>query len=380
MRLKTLNGAPLCHQLDFSESSLLDIGKCRGFHAISLPSTSVLKWRRITNNGVRLRTEWSQPYVARGSSRRNTLNVSLSISYPDKASALLDGDSTSHDSTFSLSEQSPTPDDFLQHSLIFHDALLSSQVLPDDNPDTTFSSSFSHTTSFDTTLSSFNDSSRAGENMLPLQLPSTIAITPLRTLPNAQHLRSIYPQTLTPNFLCVLTTAPHRREVLVRKGAYKMDLWEIITADDTRQDFKISFWFRPLTKQTDKHPHLQNLLLQTLGCVKVGDVLLLRNIALASFRDVVYGQSLNTTITRAHTSIDVLARGGGVSLRRLDALPESVSEALKRVQKWAKAHVAAPGIGSRKRKGSPTGEDKELERSFASLEHESLPPDTMEMI
>jgi hypothetical protein len=383
MRLKTLNGAPLSTSLDFGEHALLDPSKCEHFdiHKISTStasSTASLKWRALAPRNTRLQTGWSQPYLPRGED-----NADASISLPDLGTSptfpteLL----TQLDTTLSFEEEPSVADDFLQQSLIFHDTLLSSQVAQDATADQSASSSSFLTTSFGTSISEMSSPSRIEGQTVIMQVPPKMTTAPIGTLPSAQHLRSIYPQTPTPNLLCVLTTNPERREVFVRRGGFKMDLCEITVADDTKSGFKVTFWLRPPRESNNEQSHAQQLLLQELERMKVGDILLLRNIALTSFRDVVYGQSLNPIIARARTTIDVLMKSSGVSVGQLSGLPVPVFETFTRVKRWARTHVAVNEGGSRKRKETSTAKDRSGKRRVTSpLPDDSLPPDTMEAV
>ena len=379
MRLKTLNGAPLSEQLDFSEHSLVEIEKCSGFSSISrVPQSKALKWRRITSEGTRLHTGWSQTYFPGNYVHHDASSTSLSIPFAEKSLADLAQENATA-STFDA--QSSLVDDYLEQSLIFHDTLLSSQVLADEENNASYSSSSFLTTSFETSFLSLGGPDEVDGPTLFLQMPSTVAITPLGSLPNAQQLRSIYPKTLTPNFLCVLMAGPERRQVFVQKGGHRMDLWELIVADDTRSDFKVSIWLRPSREPTKAESKPQNVLFQTLESLQVGDILFLRNIVLTSFRQNVYGQSLKSTIARARTTIDVLMRSNGVMVQRIDALSETFTETFKRVQRWARAHVALDGVGARKRKASSVNDDRNPNRSLVLPEKDDyLPPDTMESI
>lgn len=384
MRLKLLNGAPLREQLDFSNDSLLDIAKCDNFsakpwHGQSTEEEVRLKWRDIGLKNARLHTEWSQPHLPGTGLQGAQNNHSFAIPGIEESSALPDYDTTNLGTTLMLNEELSATDDYLQHSLIFYDTLMSSQVVRDVAEDNTVTSSSFLTMSFGTTASGTSSHSPMDSHVLVLQVPSAMAVTPLGSLPSAQHLRSIYPQTPTPNFLCALMTTPERREVFVRKGGYKMSLWEITVGDDTRSNFKVTFWLRPPRESNNEQNHAQVQLLHTLERLQVGEILLLRNIALTSFRDTVYGQSLNTAITRARTSVDVLMKGSGMSVAQVGGLPALVVETFMRVKRWARSHVAGDTERMRKRKGGPSGPDNAAKRSFlSSARDEDLPPDTME--
>lgn len=381
-----MNGAPLREHLDFSDDILIAAGKYNGPEltrqcAPSTEEESALKWRDIGSSSAPLRTGWSQPYLPGTGMRGAHDNYSFALPALGESSELPEHSATDLDTTITFDEELSTADDYLQHSLIFYDTLLSSQVVQEIDADDTVASASFLTTSFGTTASSFNSFSPIDDQVLTLQLPSAMAITPLGSVPNAQHLRSIYPQTPTPNFLCALMTTPERREVFVRKGGYKMDLWEITVGDDTRSNFKVTFWLRPPGDSNNEQYSGRAQLLQLLELLQVGDIVLLRNIALTSFRDVVYGQSLNTAITRAKTSVDVLSTRGGTSISHASGLPTSFVEIFMRVKRWARAHVAVDTKVGSKRKGEGLRDESTSKRMLSSPgKDEDLPPDTMESI
>jgi hypothetical protein len=383
MRLKTLNGAPLSQNLRFDEHALLPRNECKSLVAslnatISSTDATTFKWRRLRGKDTRLHTGWSQPYLPGSDRRLEEMEASITMPRVEQSSNFPDLESTQLDTTMGLGEQSFAPDTFLQHSLVFHDTLLSSQVAQDVvEGDQTISSSSFLTTSFGTTISEPNSEGNVEEPALMLQVPPKMSLTALQSLPTAQHLRSIYPQTPTPNFLCALMTHPERREVFVRKGGYTMDLYEVTVADDTSSGFKVSFWLRP---HSDHNTTAQPLL-KILETIKVGDILLLRNIALTAFRDTVYGQSLNPSIARARTTVDVLMDSSGSHVGHLGGLPASMVESFVRVKRWAKTHVAPPDVGGRKRRRTSNGQGQEGKRKTASsFLDDSLPPDTLASI
>ena len=384
MRLKLLNGAPLREHLDFSDNSLLEAAECndsgvKEWHGQSIEEHAALKWRDIGLKSAPLRTGWSQPYLPGTGLQGAYDSHSFTIPGVEESSALHEHDTTSLDTALTLDEEVSAADDYLQHSLIFHDTLLSSQVVQDVAVDGTVASSSFLTTSFGTSASGFSSPSPIDSHALVLQVPSAMAVTPLASLPSAQHLRFIYPQTPTPNFLCALITTPERREVFVRKGGYKMDLWEITVGDDTHSNFKVTFWLRPPRYSNNDQNHAQVQLLSVLERLQVGNIILLRNIALTSFRDIVYGQSLNTTISRARTSVDVLMKSSGISAAQVGGLPASVVETFMKVKRWTRGHVAGDTDNARKRKDGPSRLGNAAKRSLtSSARDEDLPPDTME--
>src|SRR5690242_7931211 len=387
MRLKLLNGAPLCEHLDFSNSTLLDAAECYTYDAKirdvkSIGENVAFRWRDIGLKRARLQTGWSQPYLPGRGVQAAYDGQSFAIPGIEEFSELSEHDATNLDTTLRLEEDEVmTARDFLQHSLIIHDTLLSSQIVQEAaGVDGSVASSSFLTTSYDTTASELNSPILDTSHALNLQVSSAMTVTPLGSLPSAQHLRFMYPQTPTPNLLCTLMTTPERREVFVRKGGYRMNLWEITIGDDTCSSFKVTFWSRP-PRDPNNEDHAQVRLLQTLGHLQVGNIVLLRNIALTSFRETVYGQSLNTAITRARTSVDVLAQSSGVSVAQIGDVPGSVAEALMRVKRWARSHVVGKLDDTRKRKGDLLRPDNTAKRSFKSFAmDEDLPPDTMESL
>lgn len=386
MRLKLLNGAPLNEQLSYSDDILLAADDCHAFktqkhRGQSTEENTGLKWRDIGMRSALLHTEWSQPFLPGSGLHGAHDGHSFSIPGLEQSSALPEYDTSNPDTTHTFDEDVSAADGYLEHSLIFYDTLLSSQVIQDATADDTVNSASFLTTTFNTTTSGFSSPSPVDSQVLVLQVPAAMAVTALGSVPSAQYLRSIYPQTPTPNFLCAIMTTPERREVFVRKGGYKMDLWEITVGDDTSANFKVTFWLRPPRESNNKHNHTPTELLYTLERLQVGNVVLLRNIALTSFRDVVYGQSLNTAISRARTSIDVLTKSGGVSAAHVSGLPASVVETFMRVKRWARTHVAGDTAVSGKRKGGPSDMDNAAKRVWSSSRvDDDLPPDTMEAV
>ncbi|KAF2116453.1 hypothetical protein BDV96DRAFT_480980, partial [Lophiotrema nucula] len=270
--------------------------------------------------------------------------------------------------------------EFLQHSLIFYDTLVSSQIKLGPGADNTVSSSSFLNDSFNATLRDLQDHETAIMPGLTLHVPSNLEAMPLADVPTSKQLQAIHPQTLTPSFLCVLTSKAGPREVLVRKGGYRMSLHEISIADETRAGFQVTFWFRPTSRGGSVRQSVQEDLRTTVEQARAGDILLLRNIALSSFRDQVHGQSLNASITRAKTTAQILLRGDGPSSLQLNSLPQALEEKLSRVRKWANAHIVHDYVGSRKRKRNLGSKDHSYgpASKVSDPNEDSLPPDTME--
>lgn len=328
MRLCTLNGAPLSERLGFSEESLLlQPGEREpAFRAFLDAATMTRPWSEET-------AKWRH--------------------VPGNAS------------------DTPSYDDFVQHSLLFHSALLPSHLVVDASQselDAASSSSFLPT-SFDTATTSSSGQAAV------LHLPPKLIITSLSHLPSVQHLKSIYPQTVTLTLLCVLTTPVVQRDVVIRKSGRHMHLCETTVADDTTTGFQVSFWCHSGQAQKLVQESLRN----TLGEIRVGDILLLRNIVLSVFRDRVYGQSLAPAISKARTVVEILAKPDGSSgFTRV--FPTAAGEKFIRVKSWARDHVVSEEISSRKRKGNDVCRDQAPNKMARNYDRDDgiLPPDTLE--
>lgn len=387
MRLKTLNGAPLAKDLDFNEAHLFKASErepvFRDFLSReplqpSIPGSEdvvLVKWRRLEAAGTRLRSGWSQPHLPGGDTYGKTPQFSFSgVPNLNVSFDSIEQTQRFNDTTIGFEGHSIQVDDFVQHSLAFHDTLLSSQIADDTFQDDTISSSSFLTTSFDSAISKVSDEDSETNEASVLQLPPKVVVTPLGSLPNAKYLQSIYPQTPTPTLLCVLTADVELREVIVRRGGYKMQIYEITVADNTGPTLKVSFWFRPGRNPDPK----QETLRKTVDELKTGDILLLRNIALNIYNDNVYGQSLNTRISKARTTVEVLSRADGSS-RYKHIIPVAVDEVFTKVKKWAFKNVVPEAKVTKKRKGDMKSNTNGLSKLLKTSNGDDyLPPDTME--
>ncbi|KAF2264640.1 hypothetical protein CC78DRAFT_568124 [Lojkania enalia] len=348
MRLLTLNELPQ-----------------QGFGPEDEDSTAI-KWRRLTAPHTRLRSGWSQPCLPEARLEALTTQSSFSIPNLELSIKLTNEKTTVLD------------DDVLQHSLVFHDTLSSSQIKLDAEADRTVSFSLSLSNSSQSGAAEPDQQGETEQIGAILQVPPNLVITSLSDLPGSRHLHSIYPQTLTPSLLCVLATPVESREMLIRRGGHRMHFFEINVADKTRSGFKISFWFRPKNNASRTTYDVQESLLQTLEQAKVGDILLLRNIALNVFRNEVYGQSLNAAITRARTVVEVVMKRDGSSYYQLSMLPSVLEEKFWRVQKWASFHVASDHVASGKRKRSTRRNEDLQTGKRPNFPDDNYPPDTLE--
>lgn len=382
MRLKTLNGAPWPRDLDFSPESLRDVTNCHEFNVTEqhAPNDSTLiqvKWRSLAPDNVQLHTGWSQPYLPRSGQLDGNANISTAL--PDLEQSTIFGNESAHspDVPYSFDDELSIAEDFLEQSFHFHDSVLSSQIAPD--ADQTVSSSSFLATSFETTQSDFSNTNEVTEHGASRKLLPKVIVTSLNSLYTARELHSISPNIPTSNLVCVLTSNPEWRQVIVRKSGLKASLCEIVVADDTNTGFKITFWLCRQQESNKEHKKREDTFNGALEHLQVGDVLLLRNVALASFRDTVYGQSLHPAITRAKTTIDVLMQHNGVPVKPLSKLPTSIAEPFARVRKWARAHIATTRRGTKRAVTSPQSISSKRKMT-RSTPNETLPPNTLEAV
>ncbi len=142
-----------------------------------------------------------------------------------------------------------------------------------------------------------------------------------------------------------------------------MEIIEVTVGDDTRAGFSISFWLTPLeSQQRAKTDDLRT----SLKALRSGDVVLMRNVALSSFRGCVYGQSLaRRRFARSATEVDVL--GADVGEGAQASLQGVFGPKVRRVREWSEQFV---GAGRMAAKGA-VGRGVKRAR-------EELPPDTPE--
>ncbi|CAK1364693.1 uncharacterized protein RHO25_009572 [Cercospora beticola] len=260
---------------------------------------------------------------------------------------------------------------FLEYSLAALQNLDSSQIAsaPLDYStydETTFVSALSFnsdvTTSLPTTASISTDASDEHQQQI---VNFAGYITDLKRIPTARHLDSIHPQTMTINVLASVISTQPPRTVRLRKRAAEMDIVEVLVGDETRAGFNISFWLPPTDSQRSNAPSRsedRSSLKAVLDEVRIGDLLMISNIALGTFRSNVYGQSLSKRITRNNTSIVKLSKD-------IVGLSAPTMAKLGRVRDWSSNFVGnKAGV---KRAASPDSTHLG-HRKRSSL----LPPDT----
>lgn len=208
---------------------------------------------------------------------------------------------------------------------------------------------------YDTT-DSFDTSANATSGIhLHEELPNC-QVSNLKDIPNAKYINAINPQTLTVNLIVGIISVPEPRLIRTRRGA-DVKLVEVIIGDETKSGFVVNFWF-PADLSVGEN---------ALRGLRPQDIVLLKNVALSSFRGRVYGQSLRKNITKIHllyrNKLDSKDTGGIYKVSDLESMRGRDINQMKTslVRDWVKLFVAVPT------REHPT---------TSELVMEELPPDT----
>ena len=191
-------------------------------------------------------------------------------------------------------------------------------------------------------------------------------LSDLEDIPNAQYLLSIAPRTVTVNLIVAIIHISPRRRVRTRWGR-ETDIVEVLVADETRSGFQVTCW---LPASNDGAP--QTPLERSLATLRLRDIVLFRCVALTSFRQRVYGQTLRYNMTE----VDLLSR------RPLDSgdpqgvfkwktvldsteTPDRQLQKVRKVRKWVMNFL-----------GPTANADSEVSLSGGEEAVRNLPPDT----
>ncbi|GAD97067.1 hypothetical protein AN5587.2 [Paecilomyces variotii No. 5] len=267
---------------------------------------------------------------------------------------------------------------FYNHSSTVYET---SAALPAESPNWESSGDSSVQTS--STGISIHTAAGQGGGIFP---PIWGTISDLKDIPNAAHLHSIIPQTITVNLVVGVIAVYPRRRVLTR-WQRELDIVELIVGDNTKTGFGVTIWLPPAeeTTTTSITSHVQrgaggglradDALGQAVAALRPRDVVLLRTVGLSSFRDRVYGQSLRHGLTQIdllyRQPVDLGDRSGIYTSRALDAAgaDDLRAQKVRRVRDWIRHFV---GSGPDAAGG---GRDTGMSSKPARL---LLPPDTQE--
>lgn len=281
-KVTVLTGAPLSSSLRWDESELSQ----EALPWQTSPESSSAHWRVLKPSaGFNSATQEDKASFAEETSFFAATDTTLL-----PTSKAVDGEPSFED-TGDLSQ-------FYDHSFAIHEDVSSSQI---SIPVSSGTESLDESYWADSTVESVEQSNHNNHQFVEPRLPHLLGeLDDLADVPNAAYLRSINPQTMTVNLIVAVISISPRRRIKTRLGGREMDIVEMVTADETKSGFGITLWLQPA--EQDSKP--QDALGKSVSCLRPRDIILLRTVALSSFKDKVHGQSLRKDMTK----IDLLHR------------------------------------------------------------------------
>ncbi len=353
-RIIFLTGAPLSASLDWKEAALCaPLQPCfsqshDGSHAVVSGEDAKPAWRSLSLEQNHLPTGLTQ--ASKGGEELNpgeeeasffsTAELSFDSSTPD--------DDHSQASQISLYSENDLLSQFYDHSFAIHEEIPSSQIIdPKSSVCTSFSTDYEDSSLSSSSLLPGGTTNIASGEKLPQAGPSFGRVTDLKDVPNAAYIRSIEPQTMTVNLVVGIITIPQPRIIITRKDRRRIELIEMLVGDDTKGGFGINIWL---------HLHRFGVSGDDLGSrmaqLRPQDIVLLKNVALTSFRGKVYGQSLRKDTTTLdllyRNTLEVDDRQGIYSAQDLEArdVEDICAAKVAKVKQWVMSFVGG-GAASR---------------------------------
>ena len=345
-RTLLLTGAPTLSSLQWTEDELCaDLQPCYSPVGSSLQSVRLISndtapsWRSLPFIQPHLPTGFT-PTTQEERQLAFDKNVTSEASFltaTDLADASTDcNGNQSQVSGDSFQDQEEMISQYYEHSFAVHDEIPSSQVINAGsmiertfsmNPDEYSSNSTAHSIVY------------SQEQLVRSRLDSGY-LSDLKDVPNASHLRSIIPQTMTVNLVVGLISLCQPRTIRTRKHGREVELVEVLVGDETRSGFNINVWL-PVLQESNHAASEKTNLRSSTSQLRTQDIILVRNLALNAFRGKVYGQSLRrdlTTIDLLYRNVlDDQDRAGAFRAKDLEE-DESVRDAklakIQRVKDW----------------------------------------------
>jgi hypothetical protein len=276
-------------------------------------------------------------------------------------------------------------DDFLDHSFALEANLQSSQIachhqsLEDDAEEATFMTDDSiystNNDDFETTF--ISTAGAAKQDSKPQSAVSSYRpvgpIMSIKAVPTAEYLQRIQPQTMTVNLLVGIISVGPARTVTTHNG-HDMDIIELTVGDETKAGFTISSWHR--ARDPHQRHQVVDQLRTMLSSLRSQDVVLIERVALSSFRNAVFGQSLNRRATKNTTAFTILHKAH--TLRSDGSQQTSFSRAvenkLERVCDWVSSFIGPSA--KRKAQSEPLPQAGSKKKARNALIEEFLPADS----
>jgi hypothetical protein len=277
-------------------------------------------------------------------------------------------------------------DDFLDHSFALEANLQSSQIashhhsLEDDDPEeATFMTDDSiystNNDDFETTFISTAGATKqdSGPQSAISSYRPVGPIMSIKAVPTAEYLQRIQPQTMTVNLLVGIISVGPARTVTTRNG-HDMDIIELTVGDETKAGFTISSWHR--AQDSHQRHKVEDQSRSILSSLRPQDVVLIERVALSSFRNAVFGQSLNRRATKNTTAFTILHKAH--SLRsdgsQQTSFPRAVDNKLERVCDWVSSFIGPSA--KRKAQSEPLPQAGSKKKARSNLIEEFLPADS----
>lgn len=185
-----------------------------------------------------------------------------------------------------------------------------------------------------------------------LNMPPT-ALTNLRNVPTANYLRSIVPQTMSISAIVGIIQISTPRTFTAKRYGTQLTIQTLLVGDETSAGFKLDIWL-PNGKLTAAG----EAFVTTVNSLRVGDVILIQNMALGFWDNQVNGATLRKDRTRIELIYRVNCfdsrekrRWGAVDLELVSENRTGV-EKVQRVVEWVRDFVGVARPTKRVKKGS----------------------------
>ena len=281
-------------------------------------------------------------------------------SFLDTRNLSFESSAASQDTDVALAGAEEIATQFYEQSFMAHEDVQSSQIMGFES---------SNETSFMTATSdpSFCELESQVPQGSPFQSRPVVGhLCDLKNIPSAGYLRSINPQTMTVNLVVGIISMPQPRSIKTRRGGRMVELVEMTVGDETKAGFGINLWLQPTGLEGGSMKAVASRL-------RPQDVVLMRNVALSSFRSNVYGQSLRKDLTKIDLLYrNVLDRKDEAGVYRAHELDGDITTdpqttKVKKVTEWVMRFVGAGNVDEYHSKGKDQKQKRHID---------FMPPDT----
>ena len=303
-----LTGAPLTESLDWAEESLCcSLQSCfEGrdvAEAIAAPSKTQPAWRNLPLNVQHLPSGLTQMSQMSGSPESETRENNEETSFltvtdfsvsPDGSTAPLGQDVQS-----SGSSDNDALTQFYEHSYAVHEEFPAMGVYSFDSIN---DKSHFPIDKLDQSEEKLTEAEPLTQKIAHAK-PRSLNATNLRDIPKSTVIRALGPSTMSVDLVVVILSISQPRLIRTKKYGRLVELVEMIVGDDTKSGFAITIWL-PISKERNAKGVQEDDLRVSVTKMRPQDIILARNVALDSFKEKVYGQSLRKGVTK----LDLLYR------------------------------------------------------------------------